>query len=97
MKDAEKGLYFERSLSLRGAAFSLPMSELGPGRVETFFVSHATGRDGRDRIQRTGTCPTGYVGKGNFCEAFHDDTPRAMPNTPSSLKGSWAPMIPILP
>jgi hypothetical protein len=36
-------------------------------------------RDGRERIQRTGTCPTGYVGKGNFCEALHTDTPRAMP------------------
>jgi hypothetical protein len=36
-------------------------------------------RDGRDRIQRTGTCPTGYVGKGNKCEALHHDTPRAIP------------------
>ena len=36
-------------------------------------------RDGRERIQRTGTCPTGYVGKGDKCEALHSDTPRAMP------------------
>lgn len=36
-------------------------------------------RDGRERIQRTGTCPTGYVGKGDKCEALHQDTPRAMP------------------
>ena len=36
-------------------------------------------RDGRERIQRTGTCPTRYVGKGNFCEALHRDTPHAMP------------------
>ena len=27
-------------------------------------------RDGRERIQRTGTCPTGYVGKGDKCEAL---------------------------
>ena len=36
-------------------------------------------RDGRQRIQRTGTCPTGYVGKGNFCESIRKDTPAAMP------------------
>lgn len=36
-------------------------------------------RDGRERIQRTGTCPTGYVGVGSRCEALHRDTPRAYP------------------
>jgi hypothetical protein len=36
-------------------------------------------RDGRERIQRTGT---GYVGKGNKCEALHQDTPRAYPVIP---------------
>jgi hypothetical protein len=44
-------------------------------------------RDGRERIQRTGTCPTGYVGKGNFCEALHSDTQRAMPK----IKGAACP------
>jgi hypothetical protein len=39
-------------------------------------------RDGRERIQRTGTCPTGYVGKGGFCEATSRDTPRAYPVIP---------------
>lgn len=39
-------------------------------------------RDGRERIQRTGTCPTGYVGKGDKCEALHSDTPRAYPYIP---------------
>jgi hypothetical protein len=39
-------------------------------------------RDGRERIQRTGTCPTGYVGKGDKCEALHQDTPRAYPVIP---------------
>ncbi len=39
-------------------------------------------RDGRERILRTGTCPTGYVGKGDFCEALHQDTPRAYPVIP---------------
>ena len=33
-------------------------------------------RDGRERIQRTGSCATGYVGKGDKCEALHQDTPR---------------------
>lgn len=36
-------------------------------------------RDGRERVQRTGTCPTGYVGLGDKCEALHRDTPHAVP------------------
>jgi hypothetical protein len=39
-------------------------------------------RDGRERIQRTGACPTGFVGKGAFCEALHQDTPHAFPVIP---------------
>jgi hypothetical protein len=39
-------------------------------------------RDGRERLPRTGTCPTGYVGLGNKCEALHQDTPRAYPVIP---------------
>lgn len=39
--------------------------------------------DGRERIQRSGTCPTGYVGKGGFCEALHNNVPRAMPKIES--------------
>jgi hypothetical protein len=34
-------------------------------------------RDGRERIQRAGTCPAGYVGTGNSCEALHQDASRA--------------------
>jgi hypothetical protein len=44
-------------------------------------------RDGRERIQRTGTCPTGYVGKGDKCEALHRDTPHAFPK----IKGAACP------
>src|SRR5262249_6045160 len=44
-------------------------------------------RDGRERIQRTGACPTGYVGKGDKCEALHQDTPRAYP----SISGTACP------
>jgi hypothetical protein len=43
--------------------------------------------DGRQRIQRTGTCPTGYIGSGKFCEALHKDTPHAMPK----IKGAPCP------
>jgi hypothetical protein len=39
-------------------------------------------RDGRERIQRTGTCPTGFIGKGDKCEALHADTPRTYPVIP---------------
>ncbi|MCS3449803.1 hypothetical protein M2222_001376 [Bradyrhizobium elkanii] len=41
-------------------------------------------RDGRERIHREGTCPTGYVGKGDRCEALHKDTPRAYPYIPGT-------------
>ena len=44
-------------------------------------------RDGRERIQRTGACPSGYVGLGNKCEALHRDTPRAYPK----IKGAPCP------
>lgn len=43
---------------------------------------YPTPKDGRERIVRTGSCPTGYVGKGRFCEALHADTPRAYPVIP---------------
>jgi hypothetical protein len=43
--------------------------------------------DGRERIHCIGTCPTGYVGKGGFCEALHNDTPRAVPK----IKGAACP------
>lgn len=44
-------------------------------------------RDGRERIPRTGACPTGYVGLGNFCEALHKGEPRAYPK----IKGAPCP------
>jgi len=44
-------------------------------------------RDGRERLPRHGTCPTGYVGLGNKCEALHKDTPRAYPK----IKGAACP------
>lgn len=51
-----------------------------PAMAETPYTIPT--RDGRERIQRTGTCPTGFVGKGNFCEALNADTPRAFPVIP---------------
>lgn len=45
---------------------------------------YPTPKDGKERIQRTGTCPTGYVGKGDKCEALHSDTPRAYPYIPGT-------------
>jgi hypothetical protein len=44
-------------------------------------------RDGTPRLQRTGTCPTGYIGSGNFCDPIHNDTPSAMPK----IKGAACP------
>lgn len=44
-------------------------------------------RDGRERLVRQGSCPSGYVGKGDLCEALHRDTPRAYPK----IKGAACP------
>jgi hypothetical protein len=47
-------------------------------------------RDGRERITRTGSCPTCYIGKGDKCEALHTDTPRAYPYIPGTSCPSGA-------
>jgi hypothetical protein len=44
-------------------------------------------RDGRETIQRIGTCPTGFVGLGDKCVALHENTPHAMPK----VKGAACP------
>jgi hypothetical protein len=44
-------------------------------------------KDGRERLQRQGSCPSGYVGLGSKCEALHQDTPRAYPK----IKGAPCP------
>jgi hypothetical protein len=44
-------------------------------------------KDGKETIMRNRTCPTGYVGIGNKCEALHTDTPRAYPK----IKGAACP------
>lgn len=51
-----------------------------PAMAESLYPTPT--HDGRERTQRTGTCATGYVGKGNFCEALHQDAPRAFPVIP---------------
>lgn len=56
------------------------LSIASPALAETSYPTPT--RDGRERILRTGTCPTGFVGKGNFCEALHVDTPHAFPVIP---------------
>lgn len=64
-----------------GLAVASPVPVLpAPALAETAYPTPT--RDGRERIQRTGTCPTGFIGKGRFCEALHADTPRAFPLIP---------------
>lgn len=59
---------------------ALALAVASPALAEWAYPTST--RDGRERIQRTGTCPTGYVGKGAFCEALHQDTPHAFPVIP---------------
>lgn len=64
-----------RLVGLLPAATALALAS--PAFSESVYPTPT--RDGRERIQRIGACPTGFVGKGLFCEALHRDTPRAMP------------------
>lgn len=59
---------------------ALALAVASPALAESAYPTPTS--DGRQRIQRTGTCPTGYVGKGAFCEALHQDAPRAFPVIP---------------
>ncbi|ARQ95293.1 hypothetical protein [Bradyrhizobium phage BDU-MI-1] len=61
---------------------SLVLALCVPAFAETRYPTPT--RDGRERIQRTGSCPTDYVGKGAKCEALHKDTPRAYPYIPGT-------------
>lgn len=58
----------------------LALSTASPALGESGYPTPT--RDGRERIHRTGTCPTGFIGKGAFCEALHQDTPHAFPVIP---------------
>jgi hypothetical protein len=66
-----------KALFLAFAVLSTTPPALTQAKAESQYPT-AT-RDGRERFQRTGTCPTGYVGVGAFCEALHADTPHAFP------------------
>lgn len=67
-----------------GVVFALAFTTIA-ALAETAYPTPT--RDGRERIRRTGTCPTGYVGKGDKCVAQHRDTPRAYPK----IKGESCP------
>lgn len=49
---------------------------------------YPTPKDGKERYRREGSsCASGYIGKGDKCEALHEDTPRAYPK----IKGASCP------
>jgi len=37
-------------------------------------------RDGKDRIEKAGACPSGYFARGSCCESFQSMTQQALPN-----------------
>jgi hypothetical protein len=67
------------------AALSITLLATSTAVAESPYPT--TTRDGRERVQRTGSCPTGYLGKGDKCEALHQDTPRVYPR----IKGASCP------
>ncbi|MBB4426583.1 hypothetical protein GGD66_005153 [Bradyrhizobium sp. CIR48] len=73
------------ALIMAFAALSATPPSLWLAKADSSYTTPT--RDGRERIQRTGACPTGYVGLGNKCEALHQDTPRAYPK----IKGAPCP------
>lgn len=48
---------------------------------------YCTPKNGRDRIQKAGACPTGYFASGDCCEALHKETPNAIPK----IRGAACP------
>ena len=56
------------------------LSTASPALAEPTYPTSTS--NGRERILRTGACPTGFVGKGTFCEALHQDAPHAFPVIP---------------
>lgn len=68
------------ALILAFAALSATPPSLTLAKADSSYATPT--RDGRERIQRTGACPTGFVGLGDKCEALHQDTPRAFPVIP---------------
>lgn len=48
--------------------------------------------DGKDRLAKSGTCPTGYFASGGCCEAFRVETKQAFPKVPGKAcpAGSYA-------
>ncbi|CAH1691726.1 conserved exported hypothetical protein [Hyphomicrobiales bacterium] len=48
-----------------------------PGPVVA--ASYCLPKNGKDRIAKTGICPTGYFASADCCEAFRDDAKRAVP------------------
>jgi hypothetical protein len=41
--------------------------------------SYCLPKNGKARIEKRGTCPSGYFASGDCCEAFHADTKAAIP------------------
>lgn len=77
-------MILRRLAGLHALALALAVAPLAmlpiPAAAESPYATPT--RDGRERLPRTGACPTGFVGKGNFCEALHLDTPHAFPVIP---------------
>ena len=69
------------TLSIVGIALAMAVLIL-PALAESRYPTPT--RDGRERLRRTGTCPTGYVGLGDKCEALHPDTPNAFSHIPGT-------------
>jgi hypothetical protein len=47
--------------------------------VPAVAASYCLPKNGKDRIAKTGTCPSGYFASGDCCEAFATDTKKAFP------------------
>lgn len=67
------------------AVLILTLVAVSPAFAESRYPTPTS--DGRQRIPRIGSCPTGYFSSGSFCEALRKDTPAAMPK----IKGVSCP------
>lgn len=66
------------------AATLLFLAALGIAQVALAAGACRPTRDGKDRIERTGGCPSGYYVRGACCESFNAISPQAQPNASSA-------------
>ncbi len=65
---------------MRSLVFMFVLLTTAPAMAATYCLP----KNGKDRIAKAGTCPSGYFASGDCCEAFRAETKRAFPKQGST-------------